>query len=86
MLLNRGDIQLEFFPDRDLDPTTSSCICSIRVQDVDTLYRAIRDSGVDESRVGFPRLMPIELQPWGQRVGYLIDADGTQLNLIEDAG
>jgi hypothetical protein len=33
-----------------------------------------------------PRLLPIALQEWGQRAGYLIDIDGTQLHLIEDGG
>ena len=30
-----------------------------------------------------PRLHPVHMQEWGLRAGYLIDADGTQLALIE---
>ena len=28
----------------------------------------------------------IALREWGQRAGYLVDLDGTQLHLIEDDG
>ena len=37
-----------------------------------------------EKTVGIPRLHPVMPQPWGQRAGFLIDPDGTQLNLIEN--
>jgi hypothetical protein len=41
---------------------------------------------VPEAGIGIPRLIPVALREWGQRAGYLIDLDGTQLHLIEDAG
>ena len=84
LILRRGDISLEFFPFADLDPATSSFMCSIRVDDVDELYRRITAAGVVESTVGFPRVHPVARQPSGLRIGNLIDIDGTQLNLIEN--
>ena len=56
----------------------------VRVDDLDELYRQIKESGVVEKTVGLPRLHPVELQTWGQRAGFLVDPDGTQLNLIEN--
>lgn len=83
LILRRGDLRLEFFPHPELDPASSSFMCSVRVDDVDALYRDIRQAGVDEGTVGFPRLHPVRMQDWGQRAGFLIDIDGTQLHLIE---
>ncbi|QKJ18071.1 bleomycin resistance protein [Microbacterium hominis] len=83
MILTRGGLQLEFFPHPELDPATSSFMCSLRVADVDELYAAVERSGVAERTVGMPRLHPVRLQEWGLRAGYLIDPDGTQLALIE---
>ena len=51
-------------------------------RDVDALYAAILATGVPETRVGFPRLHPVARETWGGRGGYLVDIDGTQLNLI----
>ena len=84
LILRRGDLRLEFFPHPDLDPATSSFMCSMRVDDVDALYGQIGAAGVAETTVGWPRLHPVQIQHWGQRVGYLVDLDGTQLNLIEN--
>lgn len=83
LILRRGDLELEFFAFPDLVPENGSFMCSVRVDDVDALCRQIKASGVDEKTVGFPRLHPVRLQSWGQRVGFLVDVDGTQLHLIE---
>lgn len=85
LILRRGELRLEFFPFRDLDPAESSFMCSVRVDDLDGLYRQIWNSGVAERASGFPRLHPVRIQPWGQRAGFLVDPDGTQLHLIENA-
>ena len=84
LILCRGDLQLEFFPFPDLVPEKSSFMCSVRVDDVDELYRQITEAGVAEGTSGRPRLLPVQVQPWGQRAGFLIDPDGTQLHLIEN--
>lgn len=82
LILRRGELQLEFFPYPDPVPGESSFMCSVRVDDVDELYRQIKEAGVAEKGTGAPRLHPVQLQPWGQRAGFLVDPDGTQLNLI----
>lgn len=84
LILRRGELQLEFFPFPDLVPEASSFLCSIRVDDVDELYRRIASSGVKEGSIGMPRLEPVRRRSWGQRVGFLVDIDGTQLSLIEN--
>jgi hypothetical protein len=84
MILRRGDLQLEYFPAPDLVPAESSFLCSVRVDDLDGLYEAIRASGVPESRTGIPRIVPATAQSWGQRVGFLVDLDGTQHSHIQN--
>lgn len=86
LILHRGTLALEFVPAPDLDPYRSEHMASIRVADLDGLYESIRTTGVAERTTGIPRLHPVALREWGQRAGYLVDVDGTQLNLIEDAG
>ena len=85
LILHRGELQLEFFLFPELVPEERSFMCSIRVDDVDELYRQIKDAGVLEGTAGRPRLLPVQLQPWGQRAGFLVDPEGTQLHLIENA-
>ena len=85
MILRRGDIQLEFFLFPVLEPPRSSFMCTIHVDDAESLYQQISESGVSEGTTGFPRLHPIRMQSWGQRAGFLLDPDGTQLSLIENS-
>ena len=80
LILRRGELRLEFFLFPGLVPEESSFMCSVR-----GLYRQINEAGVLEKTTGRPRLHPVQLQPWGQRAGFLVDPDGTQLNLIENA-
>lgn len=84
LILRRGELQLEFFPHPDLVPWGSHHMCSIRVADLDALWNAIRGAGVPVADRGFPRLHPPRVESWGGRVGFLVDLDGTQLNLIEE--
>ena len=85
LILRRGQLEVEFFLFPDLVPEESSFMCSIRVDDVDELYPHVREADIAERSEGRPRLSPVRRQPWGQRVGFLIDPDGTQLHLIENA-
>ena len=82
LILRRESLELEFFPFPDLIPDASSFMCSIRVDDVDALVRQIADAGVVVGTHGRPRLHPVRMQSWGQRVGFLVDPDGTQVHLI----
>lgn len=84
LIMERGGLQLEFFPAAELDPAQSPFMCGLRVDDLDAHYAAIRASGVAERTTGHPRLHAPVLQPWGRRVAHLIDLDGTQVNLIEN--
>jgi catechol 2,3-dioxygenase-like lactoylglutathione lyase family enzyme len=84
MILQRGDLQLEFFPFVDLDPATSSFGSCLRVDDLDGLYAACQSAGVPEQKTGWPRLHPPRLEPWGGRVGALIDPDGSLFRLIQN--
>lgn len=84
MILRRGPLQIEFFAHLDLDPATSSFQCTLRVADLDELWRAIHASGVPQRRRGRPRLHAPRVEASGLRIGYLIDPDGTQLTLIEE--
>jgi catechol 2,3-dioxygenase-like lactoylglutathione lyase family enzyme len=86
LIVERGSVVLEFFLAPEHDPYASWFMASIRVRDLDGLYAAVRACGVPEEVVGMPRLIPVALREWGQRAGYLIDPDGTQLHLIEDPG
>jgi len=86
LIVERGTVVLEFFLAPEHDPYESWFMASIRVTDLDGLYDSVRSSGVPEDVVGIPRLIPVALREWGQRAGYLVDPDGTQLHLIEDAG
>jgi catechol 2,3-dioxygenase-like lactoylglutathione lyase family enzyme len=86
LILRRGDIELEYFLAPEHDPYASWFMTSVRVGDLDELHAAVRASGVPERTTGIPRLVGVALREWGQRAGYLIDPDGTQLHLIEDAG
>lgn len=82
MILERGGLTLEFFPDHDLDPALSSFGACLRLEDVDGFHAICAAAGVPDQRSGWPRLHPVVREPWGGRVGALIDPDGSLLRLI----
>jgi hypothetical protein len=84
MILARGNAILEFFPYPDLDPATSSFGSCLRLDDADSFYQACVRAGITETTTGSPRLHPLRLEPWGGRVGALIDPDGTLLRIISN--
>ena len=84
MILERGDLVLEFFPFPELDPLTSSFGCCLRLDDLDAFYTVCKDAGLPEKSIGQPRLHAPALQPWGARMGALIDPDGTLVRLIQN--
>lgn len=86
LILRRGTIQLEFFPAPHVDPWSSGVMCTIRVGDLEGLHAAIAAIGVPTEPDLIPRLTPIAARDFGLRAAYLIDLDGTQLSLVEDAG
>ena len=84
MILKRGAIALEFFPYPDLDPSTSSFGCCLRLDDLDEFYGACRAAGIEEQRQGWPRLNPPRVEASGLRIAYLLDPDGTLLRLVQN--
>lgn len=83
LILTRGDLVLEFFPDPDIDPATSAFGSCLRLDDLDAFYAVCRATGIPERTTGWPRLHPPKPEAWGGRVGALIDPDGSLLRLIQ---
>ncbi len=84
LIMARGTLTLEFFPHEHLDPATSDFQANLRVDDLESLHRDVTAAGVPLRTTGYPRLTPIEVQPWGVRAAFLVDLDGTLLRLIEN--
>ena len=84
LVLRRGDLQIEFFRQDDLDPRHHDFGCCLRVADLEELYDAVRAAGVPQNGYGHPSVQPIALQPWGQRMSTALDPDGNLLRMIED--
>jgi catechol 2,3-dioxygenase-like lactoylglutathione lyase family enzyme len=84
MILARNSLTLEFFPHPELDPLTSWFSCCLRLDDLDGFHAACRAAGIPEALTGQPRLNPPRTEPWGGRVAYLIDPDGTLVRLIQN--
>lgn len=84
MILNRGDIVLEFFPHPALDPKTSWFSCCLRLDDLDAFYDICKAADLSETNVGQPRLHRPTIEDSGRRIGALIDPDGTLVRLIQN--
>ena len=84
LILERGGLLLEFFPDPGHDPATTAAGCCLRVDDLDGLYAACVAAGLPETHLGWPRLHPPKVEDSGMRIGYLVDADGVLLRLVQN--
>jgi catechol 2,3-dioxygenase-like lactoylglutathione lyase family enzyme len=84
LILERGELCLEFFRYPDLDPAQSSFGCCLRLDDVHAFYRACVDAGVPEQSIGWPRIHAPKLEHSGMLIGYLVDLDGTLLRLVQN--
>lgn len=82
LILSRGGVMLEFFLHRDLDPASNWFSCCLRMDDIDGLCAQAVAAGVPDRRQGWPRLHPARVEPSGERIAYLVDADGTLLRVI----
>ena len=85
MILERGALLLEFFPFADLDPATSSFGACLRLDDIDSFEAALAAAAVPQQHIGWPRWQAARREPWGGRVGYLVDPDGTLMRLVDNA-
>ena len=84
MILRRGELMIEFFPYPDLDPSTSSFSCCLRLDDLDSFYAVCREAELPEARSGIPRLAPPRVESSGMRIAYLVDSHGTLLRLVQN--
>jgi catechol 2,3-dioxygenase-like lactoylglutathione lyase family enzyme len=84
LILERGSLVLEFFPDPGLDPATTAAGCCLRVDDLDGLYADCVAAALPVTHVGRPRLHPPTVEDSGMRIGYLVDADGNLLRLVQN--
>ena len=84
LILERGTIVLEFFRDPGVDPATTAARCCLRVDDLDAVYADCVAAGLTQTHVGWPRLHPPKVEDSGLRIGYLVDADGNLVRLIQN--
>lgn len=84
MILSRGDVCLEFFPDPDVDPSRSGYSCCLRLDDAEAFLEACRAAGLREKASGWPRLHPLQEQASGLRIGAMVDVDGSLLRVIQN--
>jgi catechol 2,3-dioxygenase-like lactoylglutathione lyase family enzyme len=84
LILSRGGLVLEFFPDSELDPATSSFGSCLHLDDLDGFYRECRAAGLPETTMGWPRIEPPRPESSGLRIGALLDPDGSLLRLIQN--
>lgn len=84
LILSRGDLLLEFFPDVNLNPAASSFGSCLRLDDLDAFYSECRKAGIPETTVGWPRIEPPRHEASGLRIGALLDPDASLLRLIQN--
>lgn len=86
MILNRGGIQLEFFPMPDHEPRESCFSASVRVDNLDALYADFLKVGLPIDGPGFPCMSgPPRMEPYGLRLFELIDPEGNLLRCSDNA-
>jgi catechol 2,3-dioxygenase-like lactoylglutathione lyase family enzyme len=84
LILERGGVMLEFFPDPGMDPASTAAGCCVRVDDVDAWYAVCVGAGLPVTHLGWPRLQPPQVEESGIRIGYLVDLDGNLLRLVQN--
>jgi catechol 2,3-dioxygenase-like lactoylglutathione lyase family enzyme len=84
MILERGPLEVEFFPWPDLDPYASNASACVRVDDLDGLYATWRRVGLSDNPRHIPRLTAIEKQPDVPRMFALVDGDGSLLRVLQN--
>ncbi len=85
LILERGEVTLEFFPYPDLDPKQSSFGACLRLDNADQFYDACKAAGIPEDELSIPRIQPLRMQHFGLRLGHLLDPDGSLLTIIQNA-
>lgn len=84
LIMTRGGITLEFFLHVDLDPLTNWFSCCLRVDDTDAIFDAFIAAGIGQDTKSHPCIYLPKMQPFGLKMGAMIDIDGTLLRVIEN--
>lgn len=84
MILDRGDLRIEFFLHPDLDPKTSWFSACIRVDDPAGLLSAWRQLGLASDDGQIPRLTDFFKLGTAPRMFALVDEDGSLLRIIDN--
>lgn len=84
MIMERGALELEFFPHQDLDPRTSCFSACFRVDDLDALYADFQKIGLSADCWSVPRMTPPQTEDFGLRLFALVDPDGSLLRCIDN--
>ena len=86
LMLNRGPLELEFFPHPGLVPRDSWFSACIRVDDLDDLLAEWRAAGLTDDPRAVPRLTSVVHHPPVPRMFALVDLDGSLLRCLENGG
>jgi catechol 2,3-dioxygenase-like lactoylglutathione lyase family enzyme len=86
MILQRGTLELEFFPYPRLDPRANIASCCLRIGDARALHAAFASADLPSSPRATPRLTSPVDQPWGFREFALVDPDCNLLRCLESLG
>src|SRR2546425_605998 len=65
LIVERGPLQIEFFPSADHNPRKNLASCCIRVSDLNLLHEAFMGAGLPTSHRDVPRITSPVDQPWG---------------------
>ncbi len=84
LILDRGPLEIEFFPHRDLDPRSSWFSACVRVDDLDGLFAMWRAAGLPTDGTAIPRLTDIVELPNAPRMFALVDPDGSLLRVLDN--
>ena len=84
MILDRGELKLEFFPYPDLDPAASWFSCCLRLDDLAAFHAPCRAAWIAETCRGWPRINPPKREMSGLDIAYLVDPDGSLVRLLQN--
>ena len=82
LIVERGPLQIEFFPSAKQSPRQNIASCCIRVSDLDRLHEAFIGAGLPTSNRDVPRISSPVDQPWGFREFAVVDPDGNLLRCL----
>ncbi|GAA4554099.1 bleomycin resistance protein [Amycolatopsis samaneae] len=90
LIVERGDIELQFFGMKDYDPAESLQGCYVLTDDVDTLYETFRSGlkafyGKIPLR-GIPRIGPLKDMSYGLRQFLMTDPGGNSIRIGQSTG